>query len=138
MNIWTKSAIIVLVASLAACASHQARVPAASAPAAKPASTAAAPKSPDTAPAAAKTSAKTAKTHRLWGIVQSVDATNNKLSLKSSTGIVHELTLASGASITKGGENNKIALSDVKEGDKVTTHLDGTIAMDLHVNVTAP
>lgn len=134
-NRWSLAALVASSVAIGACAA--------------PAQHAAAPKPPQaaasvtTSPQAASTAKTTAKSvekpagRKLWGTVQSIDAAKSKLTIQGSTGIVHELSVAPDAPVTKGGSREKIQLADIKTGDKVTLGLDGTTIVDLHVNVIA-
>ncbi len=126
-------------AGLSGCATHPAKktvaaVPAAAAaPAAKPAVAASQPASAPAASAAASQGTLALRTS--WAVVQSIDAGGRKLIVKDKRGKVHTFMIAADAAITKGGNEQKLALADLKEGDYLKLRVAGDEARSVHVNV---
>jgi hypothetical protein len=127
-----------VAAALACCACgamHPKTAPKADAPAAAAAAApAAAPAAP--APAPAEVAMPTGKTHKIWGVVSSVDASAGTVTI-TAHGRTRTLKIASGAKLTRGGEMTAIALSDVAAGDHVDLHVAGDVAASVHVKVIA-
>lgn len=89
---------------------------------------------PQEAPRLKSVKAEKSKTN---GIVQMVDAASKKLTLKTNKGVVKEITLKDGATLTKGGNRKTITLVEVKEGDRVDIRMEGESVTTIHVQVKA-
>lgn len=139
----TRSAALLVLGVLviSACAPGQTKTtsasPAKEAPNAAPApvqSIAAAP--PAAAPTPASAPQATQPAVKLTAVVQSVDA-DGHLVVQDKHGKIHTFTVASDATITKGGDDASAALSDIKAGDHVKLKVSGDAALSVHILVLA-
>lgn len=87
-------------------------------PAAQPSSAAPAPSKPA---AAMTTNPKKAGSSKMLGTVESVDAANHRLSLKTSAGKSETFTLSGSSSISD-EHDRKLMLSALKAGERVVLH----------------
>lgn len=108
--------------------------PAAAQPAAQPAPAQPQTAQPPAAPAQPQKTAKAMKS-KMYGTVQTVDAANKKIAIKTKKGDVKEISVGDGTAITKGGNRTSVALTDLKEGNKVEVRMEGEMVKTIHVQV---
>ncbi|MDE2313591.1 MAG: hypothetical protein KGL04_05405 [Elusimicrobia bacterium] len=126
-------------ALLSACAHNKtmasAAKPAAPAPAVKTASAA-----KPAAPAAPETFAQAAKglsVHKFWGVVQSVDAKDDSVTLKSRRGAVKDFMVLSDTKLNRGGADVSVTFAALKAGEHLRVVYAGKYAKDIHVMILA-
>ncbi len=105
----------------------------ASAAAAKPAMTSAG----QAGPAAKAAKATPGLLGDLWGDVDHIGSDMKSIFIRDKKGHLHKVVIGSGDTLTKGADNHKISLGDIKKGDRIRIRKRGHGVQDIHVLVLA-
>lgn len=108
--------------------------PAATQPAAQPAPVQPQTPQPSAAPAQPQKTAQVKKS-TIRGTVQMVDAANKKIAIKTKKGDVKDISVGDETAITRGGNRTSVALTGLKEGNKVEVRMEGEMVKTVHVQV---
>lgn len=76
------------------------------------------------------------KVPRIWAKVESVDAAGGRLKVRERNGKPREFSVSPDARITKGGREERIALSELAKGQHVRLTCDGDTVKAIHMSVS--
>ncbi|HVC09136.1 MAG TPA: hypothetical protein VNH15_04265 [Elusimicrobiota bacterium] len=131
--------ILCAAAALAGCAHNKTMASAAKpSPAVPSASAVPAAKAPAPAPAPTYSRlAESLKTHKFWGIIESVDAKDDSVTLKSRDGVIKNFMVFSDTRINRGGGDAPATFAALKPGEHLRVIYAQKYAKAIHVMVLA-